>query len=199
MASASASQTGSALFCLLRDPTAPDAWRSFVDLYGPKVYAWCRRWGLQDADAEDVTGDVLAKLAVTMRTFAYDPAKGGFRRWLKTVTHHALADFIKHERRYAGIGGTDAADFLENLEAREDFERSLAEAFDPELLAQAKVHAQLRVSREAWDVFIALAVDKRPGREIATQLRMTLSAVYEARSRVQSILKEEIQRLKRDE
>ena len=60
---------------LRRDPTNQAAWREFVDHYGRKVYGWCRAWGLQDADAKDVTQDVLVKLAAKMRDFAYDPAR----------------------------------------------------------------------------------------------------------------------------
>lgn len=52
------------------------------------VYRWCRRWHLQDADAEDVTQAVLAKLTGKMGSFEYDPARS-FRAWLKTVAHHA--------------------------------------------------------------------------------------------------------------
>ena len=29
----------------------PEAWRRLADLYGPVVYEWCRRAGLQAADA----------------------------------------------------------------------------------------------------------------------------------------------------
>jgi hypothetical protein len=32
------------------------SWRRLALLYGPLVYGWCRRRGLQAADAQDVTG-----------------------------------------------------------------------------------------------------------------------------------------------
>ena len=43
--------------------------------YGRKIYAWCRRWNLQEADTEDVTQMVLLKLAEKMRSFDYDTNK----------------------------------------------------------------------------------------------------------------------------
>ena len=70
------------------DPTDQAAWDVFVERYGRHIYRWCRRWKLQDADAEDVTQDILAKLSRTLRDFHYDPARS-FRGWLKTVAHHA--------------------------------------------------------------------------------------------------------------
>jgi RNA polymerase sigma-70 factor (ECF subfamily) len=64
-----------------------------VDRYGPQIHAWCRRWGLQETDARDVTQTVLLQLASKLRTFTYDPAQR-FRGWLKTLTHHAWSDFL---------------------------------------------------------------------------------------------------------
>ena len=63
------------------------AWEEFVDQYGPMIYHWCRRWGLQDADAKDVTQQVLltlpAKMAgsSTTRMVAFAP---GCIRWRTT-------------------------------------------------------------------------------------------------------------------
>src|SRR3954451_20746819 len=92
------SMTSVTLLAQLRQqPGDQAAWSAFVDRYGPRVYGWGRGWGLQDADAEDVTQNVLVKLAATMASFQYDPA-GSFRAWLRTVTYHAWADFCEHRR-----------------------------------------------------------------------------------------------------
>ncbi len=51
----------SLLLRLGRAPSDQAAWEEFVDRYGAKIYAWCRAWRLQDADAQDVTQAVLAQ------------------------------------------------------------------------------------------------------------------------------------------
>jgi RNA polymerase sigma-70 factor (ECF subfamily) len=51
------------------------AWSGFVARYGPKILHWCRRWRLQEADAEDVTQDVLLKLHGRMATFSYEASE----------------------------------------------------------------------------------------------------------------------------
>jgi RNA polymerase sigma-70 factor (ECF subfamily) len=82
-----------------------EAWARFVDYYGGKVYSWCLRWGLQDADAQDVTQTVLLKLAGRMKEFTYDPGRS-FRAWLKLVAHNTWKDFVGSLRRAAvGPGG----------------------------------------------------------------------------------------------
>jgi RNA polymerase sigma-70 factor (ECF subfamily) len=89
MADAQASATRATLLARLRrDPTDQAAWGEFVEHYGRHIYRWCRQWQLQDADAEDVTQDILLKLAQKLRDFEYDASRR-FRGWLKTVAHHA--------------------------------------------------------------------------------------------------------------
>ena len=54
------------------NPHDQAAWARFVGLYGPKIRGWCWRWGLQAADTEDATQDVLLRLAQKLGTFRYD-------------------------------------------------------------------------------------------------------------------------------
>ena len=98
-----------------------------------KIYAWCRRWNLQGADAEDLTQDVLLKLAEKMQTFVYDPAKS-FRGWLKTVARHAWSDSWSGRKAGVAAGGSLALELLQTVEARDDLVRRLEEEFDRELL-----------------------------------------------------------------
>src|SRR4051812_26408922 len=84
---------------LRQDPSDQAGWDAFVERYGRHIYRWCRQWKLQDADAEDVTQDILVKLTQKLRAFAYNP-EGSFRGWLKTVAHNAWKDF-EARRRHA--------------------------------------------------------------------------------------------------
>ena len=72
----------SLLVRLQQAPADQAAWAEFVRRYGTRIHGWCRRWGLQEADAQDVCQDVLVKLVRAMRAFRYDPAQS-FRGWLK--------------------------------------------------------------------------------------------------------------------
>jgi RNA polymerase sigma-70 factor (ECF subfamily) len=87
--------SGTRVSLLLRLQSENDerAWEEFVQRYGPRIFQWCRRWGLQQADAEDVTQGVLLRVAQRMRTFRYDPGRS-FRAWLKKVAHDAWVDLL---------------------------------------------------------------------------------------------------------
>src|SRR5215475_11496667 len=113
------SKTSATLLARLRQvPADQAAWVQFTERYGRKIYAWCRQWNLQEADAEDLTQDVLLKLAEKMQTFVYDPAKS-FRAWLKTVTRHAWSDSWSGRKAAVGAGGSQVLELLHTVEARE--------------------------------------------------------------------------------
>ena len=73
------------------------AWEEFHAQYGELVRAVARRRGLQPADCDDVLQEVLAKLTGTMPGFTYDPARGRFRGFLKTLVVHAIADRFRQQ------------------------------------------------------------------------------------------------------
>jgi RNA polymerase sigma factor (sigma-70 family) len=180
---------------LRQDPTDQAAWGVFVERYGRHIYRWCRQWKLQDADAEDVTQDILLKLARTLRAFAYDPSRS-FRGWLKTVAHPAWRDFVDSPGRARGAAGDNRVwELMQTLEAREDLVQRLQEAFDHELLEAAKVRVRLRVAPHTWEAFRLLALEDLPVAEVATTVRMQVAMVYVAKSKVQKMLREEIQKL----
>src|SRR6478609_7311695 len=105
---------------LRRDPTNQAAWGEFVDQYGPKIMGWCARWRLQEAEAQDVTQNVLLKLSEKLRVFSYDPSRS-FRAWLKTVAQHACSDFVQSRQRPGlGSGDSQVGLLLANAEARDD-------------------------------------------------------------------------------
>ena len=123
------------------------AWARFVELYGSRIRGWCRRWGLQEADSEDVTQDVLLRLAQKLGTFQYDPARS-FRGWLRTVTQHALADFLAARKRQCSGSGDDAVlEQLQTVAARDDLIEHLKDQFDSEIVAMASARAGRGSSR----------------------------------------------------
>ena len=122
---------------LMTVPDDPATWADFAEWSGRRIYAWCLAWGLQEADAQDVTQEVFLNLSVRMQNFHYDP-KGSFRAWLKTLTHHAWHDYLERQRKPGrGTGSDTAMGRLEAVEARDDLARRMAEAFDEELFKEA--------------------------------------------------------------
>ena len=191
----SAASTSATLLNRVRSPLDQGAWNEFVERYGPRIYGWCRQWGLQEADAEDVTQDVLLRLARKMRGFAYDPSRS-FRGWLRTLTHHAWSDFLEDRKRPgAGSGDGEVRRALEQVEARDDLARWLDEEFTRALFEEASARVRLRVRPHTWEAFRLTAVEGKSGAEVAALLGMEVATVFVARSKVQKMLQDEARRL----
>lgn len=180
---------------LRRDPTNQAAWGEFVEHYGGKIYGWCRKWELQEADARDVTQNVLLKLAAKLRDFTYDPSRS-FRAWLKTLTNHALSDFFESRQRPGlGSGDSQVGLMLQNVAAREDLVKYLEAEFDRELLEEAMIRVRLRVAPQTWQAFVLTALEGLSGAEAAERIPMQVAQVFVAKRRVQKMLQEEVARL----
>jgi RNA polymerase sigma factor (sigma-70 family) len=180
---------------LRRDPSNQAIWAEFVEHYGTKIFAWCRKWGLQEADAQDVTQNVLLKLADKMRTFTYDPSRS-FRAWLKTLTHHAWSDYLEGRRRPGlGSGDSQILDMLHSVQAREDLLQHLEAEFDRELLEEAMSRIRLRVAPQTWEAFRLTALEGLSGAEAAQRIPMQVAQVFVAKRRVQKMLSAEVAKL----
>jgi RNA polymerase sigma-70 factor (ECF subfamily) len=183
---------------LRKDPSDQAAWSELVTHYGGKIHAWCLRWGLQEADSQDVTQDVLLKLAKAMRDFTYDPTRS-FRAWLKTLTNHALSDFLESRPRSPqGSGDSQMLDLLHSVEARADLLQRLEAEFDRELLEVAMTRVRLRVEPQTWEAFRLTAIEGFSGAEAADRIPMQVAQVFVAKRRVQKMLQEEIAKLEQD-
>jgi RNA polymerase sigma-70 factor (ECF subfamily) len=186
--------TRASLLVRLRDPGDGEAWRQFVQLYAPVVYGYARRRGLQDADAADLTQDVLRRMAKGAGQFAYDPSRGAFRGWLFTVTRNQLLDFQERNQRQRGVGGTSAQQRLEQEPDRQD-EAVFDEEFRRRLLAAAAEQVRCEFEARTWEAFCQTAVDGKKPQDVAVALGLSVGAVYIAKSRVQARLKERVREL----
>jgi RNA polymerase sigma factor (sigma-70 family) len=182
---------------LRNDPSNEAAWDEFVEHYGRHIYRWCRQWRLQDADAEDVAQEILLKLARKLRDFEYNPNRS-FRGWLKTVSHHAWRDFVDGRGIVRAAGDENVWELLQSAEAREDLIQRLEKAFDYEILEAAKAQVRLRVAPHTWEAFRLSAIEGLPVAEVASKVQMQVAMVYVAKSKVQKMLQEEIQKLEAD-
>jgi RNA polymerase sigma-70 factor (ECF subfamily) len=188
------STTRLSLLIRLRDTHDRLAWEQFVGLYAPLVYGFARRNGLQDADAADVAQDVLMSVAQQIRQWEYQPDRGSFRGWLFTIARNRLRNWRSSAaRRQDGRGGDDHQASLNAQPQNEPDEAAWDAEYGRQVFHWAAGIVRQQVSDQTWQAFERTAVEGRTGPEVATELGMTVGAVYLARSRVMARLKQHVQ------
>ncbi len=197
---AEAPLTQPSLLVRICDVQDSQAWSQFVEVYAPLVYGFARKHGLQDADAADLTQDVLRAVAAAASRLAYDPARGSFRAWLFTVVRNKLRNFLASQARQClGSGDSSAQDLLEAQPARADAEAALwDQEYEQRLFTWAAEQVRGGFHDSTWQAFWQTAVEGRSSKAVAEVLGMTVGAVYIAKSRVLAKLRERIQQLQED-
>lgn len=101
-------RTRKTLLQKIRDADDAAAWSEFVNLHTPLVFSFCRKRGLSETDASDVSQDVMRAIAKAIGNFEYNPAKGKFRSWFFTVARSKLYNFLNKERNRPVAEGNTA-------------------------------------------------------------------------------------------
>lgn len=190
------SGTRPSLLVRIRDPGDREAWQQFVALYAPLIHGLARQRGLQDADAADLTQEVLRAVALAAPALVYDPERGSFRGWLYTVTCHKLHDFRAGRlNRERGSGDSATHRLLADQPAPEDEADRWEREYQRHLFALAVEQVRDGFEATTWRAFWLTAVEGKTGEEAALSLGLSVGAVYVARSRVLARLKKQVQLL----
>lgn len=189
----SSPETRPSLLVRIRDAADEPAWRLFVEVYAPLIHGYLRKRGLQDADAADITQEVLRRVAGGIRRFEYDPRRGAFRGWLFTVVRNQWRSFLerKHE---LGSGDSATMQLLHELPANED-EPGWDGEYRRRLFRWAAGKVQADVNAATWQAFWLTSMEGKSGQEVALLLKLSVTAVYVARSRVLARLRDLVRQM----
>lgn len=183
-------ETRPSLMLRLRDPLDQQAWTQFVTIYEPLVLRLLRQRGLQEADARDVTQQVVMAVTRAVENWQPDGHEASFRRWLFAIARKLALKFIQrgapsHGPLRRGVGGSDMLVLLKSLP---EPEHRTAVAFDEEyrneIFDMAAERARGEFRESTWLGFWRTCVLNEPIAEVADSLGMTTGNVYVARSRV---------------
>ena len=186
--------TRASLLVRLRDPRDEAAWTEFVDLYGPLIYGYARKQGLQDADAADLSQEVLGAVAGAAGRLEYDPRA---RHVSQLAVHGRAPQAVQlaaaQKSRPRGSGDTATHRLLEQCPVAEPALAEWEAEWEQRLFAWACEQVRREVTEVTWQAFWRTAIDGQPGKQVAADLGLSVAAVYLARSRVLARLKELVQ------
>jgi len=170
----------------------PGAWERLVGLYGPLVYQWCRRWGLQPSDAEALGQEVFLRVFQRLQTHRRDRQEDSFRGWLYRIARNAFVDQIRRgDQPTTAAGGSDALEALHQIPAAAEAEPQKTGEEDALLYRRAVELIRTEISERDWQAFSQVVLAGRPPVDVAAELNVSPNVVYLAKSRILRRLQEE--------
>lgn len=187
--------TRATLLLKIRDTSDSRSWMEFVHIYTPLLYAYALKAGLQDSDAADVAQETLSQVIRHIGRFEYQRDRGTFRGWLFTIARNGIRKHANRGKRMVrGSGDTDHQALLDQAPSPNgedpwemEYQRRLFE------MAAERIREEFRPA--TWQAFWRTSVEGIEASRVSEELRMSLGAVYIARSRVLTRLREEVRRL----
>ena len=186
-------RTQPSLLIELRDVQNHAAWEKFVDLYTPLIFQFCRKRGLQDADAADIAQDVMKSIGSAIQRFEYDPSRGGFRNWLFTIVRNKVNNFFTRQQRTPQAhGGTTMLRLIQNQPETID-STEWDHEYRLRMFHWAAGCVREEFKPQTWLAFWKTAVENLPVPQVAREFSMSEGAVYIARSRVIARLRRQVE------
>ncbi len=181
--------TRASLLSRLRD-CQNDSWQEFFELYWKLIYNTARRYGLSDAEAQDVVQDTMIGVSRNIPSFRYEPERCSFKTWLMNLILWRIKDQVRkrrtHEPLAQAVNIPDEQEFLQQWE--KDWQKNLMSA--------AVERVKIRVSPQVFQIFDFCVLQKKGVAETAEVLGVSKARVYLANHRVTNRIMKEIDRLK---
>ena len=171
-----------------------------MELYGPVVYGFARKRGLQDADAADLMQDVMRAVSAAIGRLDYDRNQGTFRGWLFTITRNKVFNFLSARRiRPQASGDTTTNRLLETQPDAGDGTDAWELEYQRRLASLAMERVKGEFQEKSWQAFLLTAVEGVGAADAARQVGISPGAIYVAKSRVLARLKQEVELMRRQE
>lgn len=173
---------------LLRIRNADDAaaWTQFDTIYRPILFKFAAARGLDHAAAEDVVQHCMVAVSEHIRSFEYDPSRGRFKGWLRTLVNNKIRNLLRDRRdQIAQTKDFNIAD------AREDAPDELFEkVWLDEHLKHALRTVRADVEPATFAAFQSYVIEERPIEEVCETCKMNPNQVHAIKWRMTKKLRE---------
>ncbi len=172
----------------------PEAWESFVNLYGPLILRWNIKAGLTQEDAKDVSQEVLLQVFRSVHTFERR-SKGSFRGWLNRINYYKMMNLKALRKREMD---TRPGHHELNKLAEMVINPSWAEDYCMDVFNRALAVLESEIGYRDWQIFQKTFLNNESPDEVAAELKCTKRVVYIVQSRTLRKLKDVVSKFIED-
>lgn len=169
-----------------------DSWQQFMDIYTPLLRSWIGRYEMQPNDVDDLVQEVMIVVLRELPAFRHSGRRGAFRAWLRMTVANRLRNFWRARRHRPVVrGGTEAWGELDQLtDPYSNLSRLWDHQHDQHVTRQLLRLIEGDFTPNTWQAFRLVVLDGAKADQAAAELKMSVNAVFIAKSRVLSRLRE---------
>ncbi len=191
-------ETRESLLVQVQDPANRDAWEQFARIYRPVIVRIALARGLQHADAQDLSQQVLMAVASAIGDWEKRDESTRFRYWLSRVTKNAILNALMRRPWDQAVGGSSIEELLDEAVDRDGATTALIETeLRRELYLRAAEMVKVEFRPDSWQAFELSVAGDLTIEEVAAELGKSIGAIYTARSRIMFRLREVISALEK--
>jgi RNA polymerase sigma-70 factor (ECF subfamily) len=184
--------TQTSLIARVKDLGDGASWAEFLGIYQPIVFRMARRRGMQEADALDVMQQVFLSISRSIEGWTAEEGRPPFRAWLTTIARNAITKALTRRPRDLATGASSVIDLLHQLPSEDAAAEELNAEAKQEVVRWAAEQLRSEFSDITWSIFWQTAIEGIPAAEVAKSTGRTPGAIYVARYRVLTRLKEKV-------
>jgi RNA polymerase sigma-70 factor (ECF subfamily) len=164
-----------------------DAWRRFCDHFRPVVVHFAGTLGLSGQDCEDAAQETLMSFLKAVQAGRYDRDKGRLSAWLFGIAKRVILN--KRRSLYKGEGLADTA-FWQSVPDDQTVETTWESQWERAVLGRCLDQARREFDPKVFEAFRLCGLLEVPVDQVAATLGISRNAVYIAKSRVLSRLRQ---------
>lgn len=184
--------TQTSLIARVKDLGDGAAWAEFLGIYQPIVFRMARRREMQEADALDVMQQVFLSISRSIEGWTAEEGRPPFRAWLTTIARNAITKALTRRPRDAATGASSIIDLLHQVPGEDAAVEELVVEARQEVVRWAAEQLRSEFSEATWSIFWQTAIEGVPAAHVAKATGRTTGAIYVARYRVLTRLKEKV-------
>ena len=171
-----------------------------MQIYRPIIRRIAIKRGLQPADAQDLSQQVLISVAGAIGRYQKNSASTRFRHWLRRVARNAIINALSRKPADIAAGGSAILNLLDEVRQPDEATVELiAFEYRRELYLRAAEMVQVDVAADTWAAFEMTVFDGVSVEAATRELGKSIGAIHAARSRVMKRLRDAVRTLEENE
>lgn len=167
------------------------AWNRFRDHFYPIILKFAKKLGLPQSYAEDAAQETMLTFLKAFRAGRYNKEKGRLSSWVFGVTRRVIFNFRKRlPREHIISDDTAGTPFWNMIEDEKAIKHTWESEWQKHVLEKCLLKAYSEFNGKVFEAFKLYALELKPVEEVCQALDMSSNAVYIAKSRVLSRLRQ---------